>query len=1214
MKKNLFLTVALALASFVGVNAQTWSVTLGASEGLPGEEVTLDNAKVFYYKSGIIRADKPINTMRFTVTSTRDNGKGQNNANNVVWALGELNVYDANDLTKELSYTVKSNADHNTITKSFDGQGLKALYDGSYNNFFHTMWKEEGAVTDYHYVELTFEEPIERFIIEWGGRPNHNSNNPTIVVLTEGGVAAEPYSDRSSSFSEEKIRDLASLEEAEYFTIRGNAPTSYNTYDNKTGALTSKDGPVEGSGPMYVTLGSTYAAEPTSDYLTQLIPVEEEDTYYIYYPMQKQYLSGDGEQNQLNNALNGWQYATADINKAAKVTLNELENGDFEMSYYCEKGSGFDYNNTVYIGADPRTGKMKTFSPEKKAALEANGWCEGFGLVCTFNWSFYKADYQAPAWAKEYEVGLTYIATKKFYDAIANEEAAVDFIADVESCIADMEALMEGDEIDINDIEAAVGEAVYNIADAEQYTVMYDNWDRWSSNSGDGLKWTRAAYETYIKPGVDLMTAIENSENPIEHLEALTEYFTNKEYNTNKFLASEFSGNGFPMEFVNLPRAAEQTLEVNVAEPVNGFRWTMLENHSGNINGAGYPFTSFAEMEVINKATGEKVALDAALISSNSNQGGEGTIAGLVDGFKSADGYTGEQYGWYWHSIWGGGAHNPDGEVYLDVKFPAGVELNSFTIKFTGRKDQDHNAPKTVVISEYGKDHAGEEAAIDYNVKIGAQVTDAANLVDGGLYVIQGNLDVNKAEGAAQPRFYAGTRPFGSDKELAAVAPCVYMFKKAGDGWKILSLANGQYWVEEPEYSAENLTIYQGKAGEVKIVKSTNLENAFVIYRDIEPETKKDCSFENEEAGIKIEKMEIVTSKLVYMDWDGGLASRPCYSEMPGVVAPGCEALTDELKATGAAGDYLHFNKTNGEGEWKIYEAAMDDQYYAYLQGLVKAAEGADLTVGANPGCIAADEATVTRFNNAKAAAEVAVNTEDKANAEAVVTEYATAIDIFANSERVGFDPAAVYRIESGLEAYLEKTWYTRSIYVNENALKWTVTPESFENENYEFLFRISNDPDELEAEEVEVAENEADKTYILQNIGAAKYVGKDFACANRPAPIVIESLATCVYNIKSAAGTWHTDGHQSGSGYGGNIVNWGGGVNSASAWTFIYVGEADDYTLSVEEAVANGDEVVSVSYYTAAGMAISAPVKGINIVVTVYANGVVEAKKVLVK
>lgn len=1207
MKKNLFLTLALALASFVGVNAQTWSVTLGSSEGLPGEEVTLDNAKVLHYKSGIIRAEKPIETMRFTVTSTKD-GRGVND--HVYFALSELNIYDANDLTKELSYTVNSNADHNTLTKSFDGQGLRALYDGSYNNYFHSVWNASYAPKDAHYLELTFEEPIERFVIEWGGRPDYPNIAPGIVVLTEGGVSAEPYTDRSSTFYDERITDLASLEEAAYFTIRGNAATSYHTFDGKTGAQTSKE-PVAGSGPMYVTLGDTYAAEPTSDYLAKLIPTDE-GTYYIYFPMQEKYLSGDGVQNAFNNALNGWQYATDDINKAAKVTLNELENGDFEMSYYCEKGQDFDYNDIVFIGADPRTGKMKIFSPAKKTALEENKWCEGFGLVCAFNWSFYKADYQAPAWAKEYKVGLTYIATKKFYDAIADAEAAADYIADVKSSIADMEALMEGEDINIDEIEAAVADAITGIADTEAYTVMYDNWDTWSSNSGEGLKWTRAAYDAYILPGQELMSAIESAANAFDYLEALTEYFANKEYNVNKFLASEFQGGGLPIQFENLQnKSAEQELEINLPEPIKGFRWTLIETHSMKLS-AGYPFTSFAEMEVTNKATGEKVALDAALISSNSNQSGEGKIEGLVDGFKSAEGYTGEQYGWYWHSSWNGAANNPDGEVYLDVKFPEGVELSSFTIKFTSRDGQLHNAPKTVVISEYGKDHAGEEEAADYNVKVGEQITDASQLVDGGLYVIKGNLNVNKAEGAAQARFYAGTRPFGSDAELVN-EKCVYMFKKVGDGWNILNLSNGQYWVEEPDYGAENLIIYQGKAGEVKIAKSTNLENTFVIYRDIKPDTVKG-SFKDEEAGVEVAETEIIRTKLVYMDWDGGLASRPCYSEMPGVLAPGCEALTDEFKVTSGAGDYLHFNKTNGEGEWSIYNATMDDQYYVYLQGLVEAAEGADLTVGANPGSIAADEATVARFNNAKAAAEVAVNTEDKANAQAVVTEYAEAIETFANSERVGFDPAAVYRIESADERFLKETWYTRSIYVKGNTLEWTVTPESFNNENYDFLFRVSNDPDELEAEEVEVAENEADKTYILQNIGAGKYVGKDFACANRPAPIVIESLATCVYNIKSAAGTWHAEGHQSGKGYGNILVNYGGGVNSPSAWTFIYVGEAEDYPLSVENAVANGDEVVSVSYYTAAGMAISEPVKGINIVVTVYANGVVEAKKVLVK
>ena len=52
----------------------------------------------------------------------------------------------------------------------------------------------------------------------------------------------------------------------------------------------------------------------------------------------------------------------------------------------------------------------------------------------------------------------------------------------------------------------------------------------------------------------------------------------------------------------------------------------------------------------------------------------------------------------------------------------------------------------------------------------------------------------------------------------------------------------------------------------------------------------------------------------------------------------------------------------------------------------------------------------------------------------------------------------------------------------------------------------------------------------------------------------------------------------------------------------------------SIEDVVVEGDDVVSVAYYNAAGATLPAPAKGINVVVVVYANGVVETKKVLVK
>ena len=53
---------------------------------------------------------------------------------------------------------------------------------------------------------------------------------------------------------------------------------------------------------------------------------------------------------------------------------------------------------------------------------------------------------------------------------------------------------------------------------------------------------------------------------------------------------------------------------------------------------------------------------------------------------------------------------------------------------------------------------------------------------------------------------------------------------------------------------------------------------------------------------------------------------------------------------------------------------------------------------------------------------------------------------------------------------------------------------------------------------------------------------------------------------------------------------------------------------ISIGGAATEGDEVVSVTYYTVGGAAVATPVKGINIVKTVYANGVVKSEKVLVK
>ena len=185
MRKNLFLTLALAFASFAGANAQDWTVSLGAGDGLPGENVQKGTQTVQVYKSEVIKPTEALTTLRFTVAQNYNGEKP--NGNNFVTALSELVVYAA-DGTTVIPYTATSNADHNTLSGGTDGAGLAALNDGKWNNYWHSCWSATGAQADYHHLELTFEAPVSEFILEWGARPGNPKNAPMLVGLTKGGV------------------------------------------------------------------------------------------------------------------------------------------------------------------------------------------------------------------------------------------------------------------------------------------------------------------------------------------------------------------------------------------------------------------------------------------------------------------------------------------------------------------------------------------------------------------------------------------------------------------------------------------------------------------------------------------------------------------------------------------------------------------------------------------------------------------------------------------------------------------------------------------------------------------------------------------------------------------------------------------------------------------------------------------------------------------
>ena len=839
-----------------------------------------------------------------------------------------------------------------------------------------------------------------------------------------------------------------------------------------------------------------------------------------------------------------------------------------------------------------------------------------------------------------------------FMTALEDAEAnlAAGNYSDVETVFADVEAL-----------NAAIGAYVYSkiewLVDVHVWDIEAEYSDLLtpSTNPQDGY-YLQEAYDTYIatnlmEKGSELYE--QAYENPYAHLAAMKTFINGIQGNIDAFLASQIT-------FVTLPKVytAENPHQtplgtkidnnrydweqlVVLDKAVTGIRLTFLETNVGNAASdgkfQGFPMVALSGLE-IKDGDGNLLALNDALVSSNSEEthereGGNGTIDKLFD----------DDVDTYYHSAWGGGARydQPYSYIYLDVKFPEDVELSSFTIKTIGRKTASL-APGTVCITNYGEEY---DPAIfrenPYNVKGGTQITSASQLKDGGIYIISGNLRV-KSQGAT-PRYYAGNAPYHTNIKAALNDPCVYMFKKAGNGWNIISLSKAQY-IALNENINENtdeetgvtttskswstgLTVYPANAAEIKIEKSGNLENTFVLYSELEDNMiNASWSWTNPNDTtdvISIEKGTVNANKFVFMDWDSNLAGRPCVSAIPGEFTYGIEAIAAHAKANEmkmgdgySAGDYLHFNKANGEGEWNIYEVSMDDAYYLWANGIPATLEALGLVVGNDPGCISGD---IAALETAVDAVEAVIADENKEGAQEAVEAFVENVGLAQNAERVQVEDGYWYAIESAYTEYYAQQSKIKAIYATESGLAWMDAPAEYNKENTpQFVFQFQKYDGENDPDGHGVPEAEADNVFKIYSdvVGAWAGAGDgttqvamadDFSAA----VYVVKPLQANIYTIHAiGADPLHTAGHGNGSGSQGTIVNWSGGAGTASSWTLRYI---SDYT-SINDLVVEGAEVVAVSYYTPAGAAIPAPVSGVNIVVTVYSNGVIETKKVLVK
>ncbi|MBE6308703.1 MAG: hypothetical protein E7087_05325 [Bacteroidales bacterium] len=1210
MRKNLFLTFALLLASFATVNAQ-WSQTMSALDGFAGVADEQTGCKTI--KTGLITPDSPIEGLRITIVDTEapELNKGVTMA-----AFAEIKVLDGEG--NALNFTPTSNS---IQTGGADGGGMPALNDGDYNTYYHSYWGGSGtndrAEGEYVYVELAFDQPVEAFRLMLVSRKNTPKFTPTVAVLTPAGVVGVPGEVGEVPQGEftlgERLTTMDDVVASPYVALKTNTLKEW-TKDKET---------YEWVGPYFVTgtgSGCYVSADSTHLYNYAMAMTVTESaavpgTYHFYSVDYDAYFSkvlNGYTQKAYNGQDNwqGWQVGDRNEENAADIVVDELANGRFEFSYEVVLDTAATkldepVVSTAYIAAHPiPTGgrPLKTFDGNNKAALKSGiVQSETYGYPVAFDFEFYACTYVAPLYLAQAELnGYLFDAANAIasYGGLQDSEANWGYEGYYDAlvqAIEDGQALIDGG-AGSEELEAyadVVKEAIVWYL----YTVAYQKFDEidnlYTELSDGGLfcsndalevgKYTEESFESIVRPHQTVMEVlygdVESFGADYSLYPSLVAGFADYEAALKQFYAGKVVATPWPATFTSadgLHVTGAAVWQSPLIRPdfngLTGFRITFLEVAPNNGMYGGYPMVSLSEFAV-KDVDGNTIPLTDANITCNSiatNEGSNGPLSNLLDGDRST----------FYHSTWGGGDAAPSEYVYFDVELPD--TYVGITIEWIARDHSNPFSPKKVCVGPYGEKYDPiAESENTYNVTVGAQVAEASQIQDWGLYAIKGLLDTNASvlseEQLGKENWYSGTGHFHT---TVVREDCAYFFVKNSDGtFNILNLKSSKFWGADA--TEVNTT---SEAADINIVKSTNaaFSNTFVLY-SVLPETTIDTAsfkyvFEDKTDSIEVAEVEVPTTYNVFMDWAGGLARRNCVAPQPGIAdasiwgeqAVNVEKVTEYLQAKSSAGDYLHFNKTNGEGEWKIYRLTMDNPYFYWLTSLVGIAESMGITEGVNPGQFV----DTGDFAADYAAAQAVVEAQNYAGAEAAAKKLAATMEATVNGNLVR-NPITegVYIFEAAHSGYGgRKAMYVKTLDDGSHDLAWGNKPEDYTTEEGKtFLFQLETSPyvDDLIADGV-ITEDLRECVYFIKNVATGEYVQNytgdpaytfSFTTDNQAAfTYIFKRGTTDIYTINTdGQGHLHTEGHSNGNGNAGDIVNWNGTPDntSASAWRLIkYVEE----------------------------------------------------------
>jgi len=819
--RNLLLSGVCALGTtFALAQNQTFPFTLTTADGLPEQTSAAANAFT-QWVSPTYTFDEPVSSFRLTVTHTswqdayntsRSGGNGY-----IFFTMGEFYLFDAAGNQVEL--TADNFYGNATESPGTNDGVIGNLCDGDISTHYHTMYRnteEPRPIAQEYYLEVTLPEPMTSFSFGFHKRSN-NANIPSEIIVTKGGVDADPYPEFGFQLGEK----VTTIEPGGLYVFADEGKITNEAWGENVGMTVYL---ATGKDPRYASPAGTdkyyrIRRTPNVDCIFEAVPAGESEFYL------KSYLGGS--YISAVNVTDGNVYINqaANVSSAAKFHLDENGYLVSNSHYYCIWG-----DETLTAWTSPSL-VMSIF----KASI---------------NNTFLLKDLTEKIAAAE----KTLADNKEAFAGSDNGETAA-----LEDAIADAKKVTESNTADeISMAKRQVDAAAINFMKLQMFLwIDYCQELLEEDNFGTTFGMYPMATKTSIMETQQALLADVDS-RIFASLEDITAYLSEKKsvidawkiidtYDTLPItlvapdgqdqLGVQTDFSGYPDVSSNEKKYVYTSPTFVFEEAVDKLYFTFVHTNDGD-NGGGYECTALANFAIYDE-NGVQIDLTGEDFECNAPEVGDNADNQPLDNLCDWNSDGTPNVNTYFHTRWSSSWRHSN-EHWISVTLPK--SLNSFSFSYITRGTGI--APKEIVVDTKPYHFIPETTAFIVKEVTSVDELDPSKyyLFYGNIYKVSDGADGNYYQGL-NSKYYDGITKEGAFRLIPGETEGAY---------KIFFCVNNYYLTRPTSWTGGSTTTIEEEAGEYIFTESENLAGAFKVWA---PPTEADED----------------NVKYMLQDWDGGM-------------------------------------------------------------------------------------------------------------------------------------------------------------------------------------------------------------------------------------------------------------------------------------------------------------------------------------------------------